>query len=298
MDMRIKEILLILAALIVAAGCSKTYKDINVTSFELVSVSPYGQREGTALVKVGLDNPIAAFELLGASATLKVGDAPCATISTDQLMVSAKCVREYLVPVRVEIPEGANLFELLNMLKASDAPLISMDVSGKVAMRGGMGVNVNRNISLSDKMDFAKYVSSLEGKSFMDFTITALELCSVKTRESDMCEILLKLGVSNPYVGFEVSSLSGILKLDGVNGIELYDKDLTVVSKGDNVYYLTFDGKISGGFNPCILLSILKSSGAPALTADFAARIAARGGLGKTFRWNDISLGSASSLNI
>ena len=279
----------------VICGCNgKSYKDIKVESFELVSVTPTGADSGDALVRVGLDNPISAFELFDASATLKVGDVSCATIATDQLVVSGKCSRTYLVPVRISIPDGANLFELLNVLKSENVPLLSMDVSGKVALRGGMGVNVNRNISLSDKMDLGQYVSALAGKSFKDFTVTDFELCSVKTIGNDRCEVVFKLGVSNPYISLELSSMSGVLKLDGVNGLEIYDRDLTVVPKGESAHYLSFDGKISDGFNPCILLNILKETGAPSLSADFAARIAMRGGIGKTFRWNDIPLGSST----
>lgn len=289
--MKMKKIILFALCFLMLVSCGKTYKDISLSSFEFVSLAPKGERSGEALIKLGLNNPIQAFELTDINGILKIGDTACVSIHTDQLMISGKCDKVYSVPFTVSIPEGANLFELLKVLKTNGVPEISIDFSARPALRGGIGVKIKGNYNLSEKMQMGGFVSSVIGKSFKDLKVTDFELCEVNTANSvDSCQVLMKFGLVNPYIPFELSSVSGKLQLNGIPGINITDKDLTVVKKGEGIYYLTFDGELASGFNPCLLLNLLKQSGQPSLTADLSVRLALRGGIGKTFTWKNIVL--------
>lgn len=282
---------LLIAVMLILAGCGKTYRDISLSSLEFVSITPRGESSGDALLRVGLNNPISAFELTDISAILKIEGVACVEFSTDQLMIAAKCDKIYTIPVSVDIPEGANIFELLNVLKSGNESDISLEVSARPALRGGLGLRVKRTIPLGDKINMGDFVSTVIGKSVKDLKITDLEICSIKTGDSrDSCEVLMRIGLNNPYMSFELSSLSGIVKLNGVKGINISDEDLTVISKGNNVYYITLVGSRVAGFNLCSLLNLLKNSGQPSLTADLSVRLAFRGGIGTNFKWKDIVL--------
>lgn len=294
-----KRLLLpLLAAAAILCSCTKTIQEFELKSFELVSVTPEGADAANALVRLTLFNPTSSFEISGAKATLMIGDSPAATISADQLIVSGKTEKEYMIPVKVQIPRESNIFSLLTLLKPKDVPALSLSVSGKVAMRGGVGVNLNNKIiPLDGIMDVGSFTSSIAGAGFKDITVNSFEVCMVEPVGTDSVEILVKLSINNPRVGFEVSALSGTLKFDRKDGIAVSSDDLIVVRKGEKNYYIALQGRFAEGFNPCSILNLLKETGRPELSADLSVRLAARGGLGKTLNWENIPLGALEEGN-
>lgn len=143
-----------LAALLTIQGCNKV-KELAVTSFEIVSIAPSGISALDATVRVGIHNPLVAFEATDVIGTLKLDGKPCLYLSADQLIVSGNCDKVYTIPVRGNIAEGFNPFELLNLINGTSLALdkLSVDVNGKLALRGGVGKKLElKDIRISDYM--------------------------------------------------------------------------------------------------------------------------------------------------
>lgn len=276
---------------LVVSGCGKSVKDISLTDFEIVSVTPSSSDSSSAqaLLKVGLSNPIVGFELTGLTGLLKVDGKPCVRISADQLIVFGKSERTYMIPASVTVPDGANIFDILNVLKTRNSPRVSVGVSGKVALRGGAGFTVHRDISLDSFIDAKSLTSGVSGINLKKLIINGINVVSVEPEGTDKCRVLFDVNLSNPYVKIEISDIEALLKMDSIPGIDLRSAGTTVIEKGDNVYFFSLEGSLSGGFNPCSLLKLLQASGAPSLTADFSLGLGIRG-IGTRFSWSDITL--------
>ena len=152
-----KRYILLFAAFMTAvlafSGCNDI-KQIKVTSFEVVSITPKGLNEIDALVKVGFHNPAMAFELTDAVGIAKVKGMPCLQVGADQLIVAGKCDKTYSIPVHGELAQGFNPFQLLQLLSNQmGADDLTLDVSAKVALRGGIGKKIDlKDIPLSKFM--------------------------------------------------------------------------------------------------------------------------------------------------
>ena len=64
--------IIFIAACLLLTSCGKGVKDIALTSFRLLSVSPQGLNGVTLLVEVGVDNPTVGFEITDVNAVLKL----------------------------------------------------------------------------------------------------------------------------------------------------------------------------------------------------------------------------------
>ena len=123
-------------------GCSKTYKDIKITSFEVISITPKGLNQVDALVDVGIYNPIVGFEVTDVLGVLKMDGQRCVNITADQLMISGKSEKIYRIPLHGELEPGFNPLSLLKVAQTMDFSGFTADVNGKVSMRGGIGKNI------------------------------------------------------------------------------------------------------------------------------------------------------------
>ena len=130
---------------LILSGCSKTYKDIKVTSFEVISITPKGLNQVDAVVDVGIYNPILGFEVTNVLGTLKMDGDPCVNISSDQLMIAGKTEQIYRIPLHGELVPGFNPLSLLKVAQTMDFSNFTADVTGKVAVKG-----VGKNIELKD----------------------------------------------------------------------------------------------------------------------------------------------------
>ena len=137
-----RVIALLSVCLLLLCGCSKTYKDIKVTSFEVISITPRGLNQVDALVDVGIYNPIVGFEVADVLGVLKMDGTPCVDITSDQLMISGKSEKIYRIPLHGELEPGFNPLSLLRVVQTMDFSAFTADISGKVSIRGGLGKNI------------------------------------------------------------------------------------------------------------------------------------------------------------
>ncbi len=128
--------------ILILSGCSKTYKDIKVTSFEVISITPKGLNQVDALVDVGIYNPIVGFEVTDVLGVLKMDGEPCVNINTDQLTISGKTEKVYRIPLHGELEPGFNPLSLLKVAQTLDFSGFTADVNGKVSLRGGIGKTI------------------------------------------------------------------------------------------------------------------------------------------------------------
>ena len=92
--------IILLAACLLLTSCGKGVKDIALTSFRLVSVSPQGLSGVTMLVEVGVDNPTVGFEITDVNAVLKLDSVPALLLTADQLMVEGHAQKLYTIPLK------------------------------------------------------------------------------------------------------------------------------------------------------------------------------------------------------
>lgn len=129
-------------AVFMLSGCAKSYKDIKVTGFSLVSISPRGLSGVDALVDVGIDNPSVGFEVFDLKCLVKMDGEPFVTLTSDQLVILGKTSKTYSIPLKGYLADGFNPFQLLGLLKDMDISRFKADVSARVNLRGGVGKEI------------------------------------------------------------------------------------------------------------------------------------------------------------
>lgn len=139
---RVSGIFTVILVLLVMSGCAGSVKDIKLTSFDIVSLSPRGFTGVDALVELGVDNPAVSFELFDMSGFVKLDGVPCLRLTADQLVVQGKCSKIYSVPVKGQLADGFNPFSMLTLFQNADLSRITVDLSARVNIRGGLGKNI------------------------------------------------------------------------------------------------------------------------------------------------------------
>lgn len=120
-------------------GCGKSVKDIKVTSFDIVSITPRGLSELAATIELGVNNPIISFTVRDALGTIKLDGTPCLDISADQIIIDADCEKIYSIPLRAKLCQGFNPFSLLTLFQNQDLSRFTVDVGAKIQLRSGVG---------------------------------------------------------------------------------------------------------------------------------------------------------------
>lgn len=138
-----KKLLLILSVCITLfAGCGSSVNDIEVTTFNIISITPRGATELYATVELGIRNPMMAFTLQDMEGTIKMDGQPCIRLTADQLIVDGKSDKVYVIPVKGKLMDGFNPWQLLDVLKDYDFSKLTVDVSARVSLKSGVGKDV------------------------------------------------------------------------------------------------------------------------------------------------------------
>ena len=148
-------LILLCCLCLLLGGCGKGVKDIKVTGFRLVSITPQGMSGLTALVEIGLDNPIVGFELTDVCITVGLKGQPAVIFEADQLMVEGHCAKTYSLPLKGRIADTFNPFQLLKLFSNEESmDDLKASAKARVALRGGIGKNIEMNdIPLKDLID-------------------------------------------------------------------------------------------------------------------------------------------------
>ncbi|MBQ9450367.1 MAG: hypothetical protein IJU34_03495 [Bacteroidales bacterium] len=143
--------LLLLLSLLLAGCKGEGIKDISVTSARIVSIVPEGLTGLSALVEVEIHNPTVAFEITDLHGLARYRDQDAFSAYADQLIVAGHTDKVYRVPVRGQIADGFNPFQLLRLIGNESAyDDVTFSVDGRVSLRGGIGKNIEiKDIPLS-----------------------------------------------------------------------------------------------------------------------------------------------------
>ena len=130
--------ILALCALLLS-GCSKSVKEIRVTSFEVVSVTPVGLTRFVATVEAGIDNPFASLLVEDFEGHLKLDGQECLDVSAGELLLEGRCDKTYAIPFEASLSEGFSPFRILPILSDPDPLRLSVDISARASLRSGVG---------------------------------------------------------------------------------------------------------------------------------------------------------------
>ena len=128
----------LLALLLLSVGCANKFKDIEVTSCEISSLSPKGFRAVDGVLSVGIDNPASSFTVSGISGCVRKDDLVIATFTGGPCTVEKKCEQVYDLPCTLTLEEGLSLFQALSLIKNKDLEGYVIDISGVVSLSGGL----------------------------------------------------------------------------------------------------------------------------------------------------------------
>lgn len=128
--------------------------------------------------------------------------------------------------------------------------------------------------------------------SYKDISVTSFRLVSLAPRGLSAMDALVDVGVHNPAMGFELSDVSGEVKIDGTTYIVLNADRLVVDRKSDKIYSLPVRASLPQGITLFHLFGKFSVVGPDRMSVDVAAKIAMRGGAGKTIRIKDIPVES------
>ena len=267
-----------LAVCLLVTSCGNPFKDFKIESFEIVQLKENGANAATAFVELGLDNPVAAFELSGISAILKIDGqeyARLTTPETEKLIISKGKQKQHF-SADVHLCEGVNPFLILSVLQTINGPSLKLDIEARAAVRGGAGARLKISKDLSDK-DFGayinKYVSGMTfNKVLKDLKITKLQLqggitdfdvVSVTAPEgtrSFESELRLRLDIKDVPLkdGLIVSDICADLNMDSETFAVISSRERQSIEAADKIYAIVISGDMKDDFNPCMLLSLLK----------------------------------------
>lgn len=138
---------------ILFTGCADRLKDIDITSFRPVSLTPQGLDSIAAHIELGIDNPSIAFELADIKATVRFKGEDALYLYADRLIVDARCQKLYNLLLNGKCAEDFNPFKLLQLVgDKADVSDVTISVEAFVCMRGGLGKNIEYNEITLDQL--------------------------------------------------------------------------------------------------------------------------------------------------
>lgn len=149
-----KRVIAILIVCILAlSGCSSGFKDIRITSCNLVSITPMGLSSVEAKVEMGILNPTVQFTLSNVTGCLKLGDKPYILLTTGDITVAANSEAVYPLEVLGTLAEGTNPFVVLSILTSAklDLSTFKADVKAHITLKNGVGKDIElKDLPLTD----------------------------------------------------------------------------------------------------------------------------------------------------
>ena len=137
--MRIKSMILVLAAVFVLSGCAdiKKLRNIEVESVSLENFRPRAFRGATLTLLVEVDNPGAQISLSEISADVEHSGKVLGKVAVDPFTLQGKTTDTYRLEAELSLAEGVNVFELGKLLDKKTLDNMTVDVSADVRIKKG-----------------------------------------------------------------------------------------------------------------------------------------------------------------
>ena len=136
---RVTELLVIALAVLCLSSCGKSFKDIKVTSCDVVSVTPKGLTSFDAELNLGVNNPAAQITLSQLNATVKMDGTPCLYLTADDVTVAPRTEQNYSLLLHGLMDSNFNPFTLLSLVKNPDLTPMTVDIRFHGALKSGIG---------------------------------------------------------------------------------------------------------------------------------------------------------------
>lgn len=150
---KVVELLIVALAAICLSSCGKSFKDIKVTSCDVVSITPKGLTSFDAELNLGVDNPASQITLSQMNATVKMDGAPCLYLTADDVTLAPKAEQTYSLLLHGIMDSNFNPFTLLTLVKNPDLSSMTVDVRFHGSLKSGLGKDFEyKDILLKDML--------------------------------------------------------------------------------------------------------------------------------------------------
>ena len=145
--MKIKILILALAALLLMTGCAdiKRLQDLKVDSVAVEEFSPKGFRGATLVLVVDIDNPGAQVSLSEISGTIEHSGKVLGKVALDPFTLQGKAKATYRLNAGVTLGEDATIFSLGKFLDKKALDEMTVDLSADVCIKKGKARNMEIN---------------------------------------------------------------------------------------------------------------------------------------------------------
>lgn len=135
-------------------------------------------------------------------------------------------------------------------------------------------------------------------QTYKDIKVSSFKLESVTPSGLSSLDAVISLGLDNPILGFVVSDLNGVIKLEGSPCLDLTADSITIDGYCSKTYTIPARCTLAPEFNPFQLVTLLNSRDFSNFTADIKARISLKNGIGKNLEFKDVPLGELIEKNL
>ena len=136
---RVIKLIICLAAALSITSCAGSFKDIKLTSCDIVSIDPRGLSAFDAALNLGVHNPAPQVTLSEMKAVIKMDQMPCLHLTAEDLTLARCSDAVYNVSFHGNLDENFNPFMLLQLLNQQDPASLTADISFHGKLRSGLG---------------------------------------------------------------------------------------------------------------------------------------------------------------
>ena len=157
--MKIKSIVLALAALLAMAGCAdiKKLKNLDIESVALENFKPKGLRGATLTLLVEVDNPGARLSFSEISGEIEHSGKVLGKVAVDPFTLQGKTADSYRLDVELSLAQGVNILDLGVLLDKKSLDEMTVDVSADVQLKNGKPRTMKINdLPLKKLIDYVK----------------------------------------------------------------------------------------------------------------------------------------------
>ena len=150
--MKGRIVILLAAMALLCCSCGGKFKDIQVTSCEVKSLTPTGFSKMEAVIELGINNPAPEIHLSDVQGIAKFEGDPCVTLTTPDIVIEGKTEKVYTVTLTGRIDRSFDLLKVVAALRDPNAlDAVTLDVETRAALSSGVGKNiVKKDIPVKD----------------------------------------------------------------------------------------------------------------------------------------------------
>ena len=149
------KIIVLALALLPMSSCVNKFKQIEITSAAIESVTPKGLKKYDAVVALGVKNPAPAFNLMNLKADVYRDSTAILHLTGENVAVAGRTEKVYKLPVSAQIDSSVTLMQLAILARKFKPEEYTVDVSAR-AVVGGVGKNLYfSGMSLASLMEKA-----------------------------------------------------------------------------------------------------------------------------------------------